>query len=301
MKNEDVIPPQNGIHACDTINREHEQLWNQLVRAQETEIIGQLAAGAAHDFKNILSVILFQLDEIRQKLPKDGDIEIALSELEGNVERGITLTSQMLSVGHGKSGEFVILKLSSVLDNLLGMLRRLIEKNIKLTVGGKSRDIWLKADRCLLERALLNLVINARDAMPEGGHVHIKIKIVDTTELAHQQCNEAQPGRFVRISVTDTGCGMSADTMDHAFEPFFTTKPVGKGSGLGLATIRHIVKQHKGWLEVKSDLGKGSTFALYFPICNPPDNPSTGKIEKEIPPRETTTAAPQALPQVIKC
>ncbi len=155
--------------------------------------------------------------------------------------------------------------LNSLLGNVLKMLRRLIGEQIELGFTAAPADLWLEADPGMIEQVVMNLVVNARDAMSGAGRITLTTRLVMLDEKAAQRNPEAHPGRFVCLSVSDTGSGMDEDTIKHIFEPFFTTKEVGKGTGLGLATVFGIVKQHDGWIEIESSVGQGSTFKIYLP------------------------------------
>lgn len=259
----------------------------KLVRGQRLETVGELAAGVAHDFNNMLSAMLLILDWMRQDTSLNGEFRSAIREMEEDLQRGMTLARQLLTLSHGPIAKMAVIKPGRVIDDLLPILRRLLGAKIALIVGD-SEEAWIEADQGSLEQAIINVVINARDAMPRGGCVTIQVQPVDVHKEHQARNPEARSGQFVRITVGDTGCGISAETMSRIFEPFYTTKPAGKGTGLGLAMVQGFVKQHQGWIEVESELGEGSTFAIYLPIFSPPGD-RAGDETVDIMPRGTET------------
>ena len=239
----------------------------QLLQAQKMEAVGQLAGGIAHDFNNILAAILMHLSLMRQDSTLKSEMRDGLIELEKEARRAASLTRQLLLYSRRSVMQIKTLDANEVIDNLMKMLRRLLGEHINLRIEGYGTPLWIDADPGMIEQVLMNLCVNARDAMPNGGKLTITTRhaTIDSTVI---KCNpEARPGCFACVEVTDTGCGMDAHTLDHVFEPFFTTKEVGKGTGLGLATVYGIIKQHNGWMEVQSAIGKGTTFRFFIPIA----------------------------------
>jgi signal transduction histidine kinase/ActR/RegA family two-component response regulator len=244
---------------------ERQHLQTQLIQAQKMEAVGQLAGGVAHDFNNILTAVLMQLSLLREEPHLTSEVQAGLKDLEGEAKRAANLTRQLLMFSRRQTLQPQLLDLNSLLGNLLKMLRRLIGEHISLEFSGAAGDLWLEADPGMLEQVVMNLVVNARDAMPAGGRVSLTTQLVNFDESASQRNPEARPGAFACLAITDTGCGMDEATIKHIFEPFFTTKEVGKGTGLGLATVYGIVKQHRGWVEVRSAVDHGSTFEVFLP------------------------------------
>lgn len=241
------------------------QLEQQLNQAQRLEAIGQLAGGVAHDFNNLLAVILIQaeLAALTEGLPTD--TREGLVEIHRTAERAASLTRQLLLFSRRQVLQAQDLDLNQVVTDLAKMLRRVLREDIRLELNLDTKPLWTHADAGMLDQVLLNLSVNARDAMPNGGKLSIVSaeKILSPDESSRNP--EAYPGRFVWLSVSDTGTGIPADVLPRIFEPFFTTKEPGKGTGLGLATVFGIVKQHKGWIEVSTEPGKGTSFHIYLP------------------------------------
>lgn len=244
---------------------ERKDLEDQLRQAQKLEAIGSLASGVAHDFNNHLTAILGYGELLRMSLP-DGDPakERAKSICEAGM-RASNLTRQLLAFSRKQMLEMKVLNLNYLIDNMAKMMGRLIGEHIEIKMFLKSSAGNIKADAGQIEQVLMNLAINARDAMPGGGSLMIE---TDTVELDEKYCSthaKVSPGRYVMLGVTDTGTGMSAETIEKIFEPFFTTKEKGYGTGLGLATVYGIVRQHKGFIYVYSELNCGTTFKVYLP------------------------------------
>jgi CheY-like chemotaxis protein len=199
-----------------------------------------------------------------------------------DAERAASLTRQLLMFSRRQVIQVKQIDLNEVLANLLKMLRRLLGETINLEFQGNPHPLWIKADAGMIEQIVTNLCVNARDAMsPNGGRLTINARLVPVGAEAAQGNAEARPGTFVCLSVIDTGCGMDAATLKHIFEPFFTTKEVGKGTGLGLATVYGITKQHGGWVEVVSEVGRGSIFRVYLPALTKALPPDSGPAEVE--------------------
>jgi two-component system cell cycle sensor histidine kinase/response regulator CckA len=241
-------------------------LEEQLAQAQKMEAVGQLAGGVAHDFNNILTASLLQLELLLEQTQLAPETRLALKELEKMSNRAASLTRQLLAFSRRQVIQIRVVDLNEVLGNLLVMLKRLLGENVQVDFQHATTPLWLKADVGMLEQVVTNLCVNARDAMmPLGGRLLIEADAVVLGADAIRVNPEAGVGRFVRLTVADTGCGMDAATLPRIFEPFFTTKEVGKGTGLGLPTVYGITKQHGGWVEVRSAPGHGATFRVYFP------------------------------------
>ncbi|MBN1583651.1 MAG: PAS domain S-box protein [Anaerolineae bacterium] len=240
-------------------------LETQLRRAQRMEAMGQLAAGIAHDFNNHLTAINGYADFLLMDLdacdPKRADVQ----EIQKAAERSASLTRQLLAFSRKQVIQPVVMNLNDLVTDTEKMLERLIGENIAL-IPRLSQELWpIKADPGQIEQVIVNLVVNARDAMPDGGKLTIETANIDLDEAFAQRHADTDPGSYVRLSITDNGVGMDEETQSHLFEPFFTTKERGKGTGLGLAMVYGIVKQSGGNIWAKSELGKGTTFEVYFP------------------------------------
>jgi signal transduction histidine kinase/ActR/RegA family two-component response regulator len=240
------------------------QLEEQLRQSQKMEAIGQLAGGVAHDFNNILTVIqghasLLLTANLGESAGKSAD------QIVQAADRAAGLTRQLLTFSRRQLIQPRQLDVNKVVGNMTNMLGRLLGEDVTLQLNYCQLPPMAKADAGMLEQVLLNLAVNARDAMPKGGQLAIRIVITDVDEVYRRGRSEAQTNRFVCLSVADTGTGISPENLRRIFEPFFTTKEIGKGTGLGLATAYGIVKQHQGWIEVDSQVGKGTTFRIYLP------------------------------------
>jgi signal transduction histidine kinase len=244
---------------------EHCRLQAQFIEAQKMEVVGHLASGVAHDFNNILAVIMGYSDLITSELDPDSPLRKYTEEIRHASERAAGLTRQLLVFSRKQTVQPVVLDLDDVIKDLDKMLRRLIDENITLTIVPGKETGRIKADSGYVGQVLMNLVVNARDAMPNGGKLTIATDNVTFDENdAHTRAGMI-PGDYVMLSVGDTGTGMTDEVKKRLFEAFFTTKPAGKGTGLGLATCQTIVQQCSGHIEVQSELGKGTTFKIYFP------------------------------------
>jgi PAS domain S-box-containing protein len=259
-----------GYRGMDRDITERKGLEEQYRQSQKLEAIGQLAGGVAHDFNNILAAIMMQLGLLEMKPFLDGETQQALRDLDAEARRAASLTRQLLMFSRRSVLAIKPLDLNDVIANLLKMLGRLIGEQIDLRFNGKAGLPSVEADAGMLEQILMNLVVNARDAMPRGGSVTISTAVAGfgDHDAAHNPAR--RPGRFVCVSVSDTGMGMDEATVKRIFEPFFTTKESGRGTGLGLATVHGIVAQHRGWVEVDSRLGAGTTFHVFLPALDAP-------------------------------
>ena len=244
---------------------ERKQMEEKLRQAQKMEAIGQLAGGVAHDFNNIMAATMMQLSFLKRNTSLDPEAREILNEMMDGAKRAASLTSQLLMFSRRSVMEIQSLDLNEVVANLFKMLSRLIGEHISLRFDRAEALPAVEADARMIEQVVMNVAVNARDAMPKGGLLTIRLETVQIDAQRAEGKSEVQPGLFVCLSVTDTGCGMDEATLKRIFEPFFTTKEVGKGTGLGLATVHGIVAQHKGWVDVESEQGKGTTFKVYFP------------------------------------
>ena len=245
-------------------------------QAQRLESIGQLAGGVAHDFNNILAASMMHLGLLQMSPKIDDETRQCLKELESETRRAAALTRQLLMFSRRSVMTVQPVDLSQVVANLLKMLNRLIGEDVSLRFECSHAIPPVQADPGMLEQVVVNLVVNARDAMPKGGRITLGTQLVHIHSEQEGPISDRRSGCFVCLTVSDTGHGMNPETMKHIFEPFFTTKEAGKGTGLGLSTVHGIVAQHKGWVEVESEPDHGSTFRVFIPALHqtPPSAPS---------------------------
>jgi len=248
----------------------------QLRQSQKMESIGQLAAGVAHDINNILTIIQGHAGLLLNAASLDPDSAKSLKQISAASERAAGFIRHLLMFSRKQVYRTKILDLNTVLHNLEYMLPRMLGEHIVLEVRCGPDLPRIAADIAMVEQIVMNLVVNARDAMPKGGKLLIETSAVEIDSLYVKLHPEAHPGRFTCLSVTDTGCGMERSVLQRIFEPFFTTKEVGKGTGLGLATVYGIVKQHHGWIEVQSKVGVGTNFKVFFPVAGETSHLATG-------------------------
>jgi len=243
---------------------ERRALEFQLRQSQKMDAVGQLAGGLAHDFNNLLLAIMVNTESAQRHLGADHELAGQLSDIAHASQRATDLVKQLLAFARRRPSQMVPLDLNKTLANLSMMVRRLLPENVEINLVATSKTAIVDADPAQVEQVLLNLCLNARDAMPGGGSLRIATETVDIDGRRPEL--GLVPGRYVIISVTDTGTGIAHDVRDRIFEPFFTTKAPGKGTGLGLATAYAIIKQHRGVLDVESEPGAGSKFRAYLPI-----------------------------------
>ena len=241
------------------------QLERQFLQAQKMESVGQLAGGVAHDINNMLAATMMHLGLLQGNENLDPETQEIIKELIEEAKRAANLTRQLLLFSRRSVMEVKLLDLNELLTHLLKMLGRLIGEHIVVRFDRREGLPAIEADPGMIEQVIMNLAVNARDAMPQGGKLAIGIEAVQVDAERVAGKPDVRPGQFLCLSVSDTGCGMDEATQDHIFEPFFTTKEPGKGTGLGLATVHGIVAQHKGWVEVESEVGKGTTFKVFLP------------------------------------
>ncbi len=249
-----------GSDVTDRLNLEA-----QFRHAQKLESVGQLAAGVAHDFNNILTVIQGYAERLLNQGSADAFTLKGVKEISDAARRAAALTRQLLMFSRKQALQLRVQDLNTVLQNLARMLQRLLGEDIRLQCQYAPDLPAIEADAGMLEQVVMNLAVNSRDAMPKGGTLSLATSRAEIDDAYASHHADSRLGSFVRLTVTDSGCGMDSTTLSRIFEPFFSTKEVGKGTGLGLATVYGIVKQHRGWIEVSSQVDRGTTFQIFFP------------------------------------
>ena len=270
---------------------DRKQLEEQLRQAQKMEAVGRLAGGIAHDFNNLLMVIQGYSDLLVERLPDGDPLRRNAEQIQMASQRASSLTRQLLAFSRKQMLAPKILNVQSVVAEMEKILRRLIGEDVQLETSSAPDLGLIKADRSQIEQVILNLAVNARDAMPQGGRLTIETANVELDASYSHPPAVLSPGRYVMLAVTDNGCGMDAETQAHVFEPFFTTKEKGKGTGLGLATVYGVVKQSGGYVWVYSEPGRGTSFKIYLPRIEETAVPAgrDGKSEMQIPERGSET------------
>ena len=271
-----------SILVINTDVTEKKRMEAQFLRAQRMESIGTLAGGIAHDLNNVLSPILMAIDMLQLKATDEASKKW-FEVLRANAQRGGDMVRQVLSFARGVEGEHVALHPKHLIKEIVKILRETLPKSIEINFKIPD-DLWIiSADATQMHQVLMNLCVNARDAMPEGGSISINAENIVVDENYARMHLEAKPGRFVVISVTDTGPGMAPEIQSRIFEPFFTTKEMSKGTGLGLSTALTIVKSHGGFINVYSELHKGTQFSLYLPALDIPGAPDFAAGQTDLP------------------
>ncbi|MFZ0924190.1 MAG: PAS domain S-box protein [Candidatus Acidiferrales bacterium] len=265
--------------ALDITDRK--QLEAQLRQAQKMEAVGRLAGGIAHDFNNLLMVIQGYTELLLDRLGGEHPLRRNAEQIHDASQRAAGLTRQLLAFSRKQMLDPQVLNVQDVVSDMEKMLRRLIGEDIELVTMNTRELWWVRADRSQVEQVLLNLAVNSRDAMPNGGKLTIETANVELDSSYSRQA-VVEPGQYVMLAVSDTGTGMDASTQAHVFEPFFTTKEKGKGTGLGLATVYGIVKQSGGYIWVYSEAGKGATFKVYLPRVSGEDQAASKKVDAKV-------------------
>ncbi|GAB5518963.1 MAG: response regulator [Rhodothermales bacterium] len=244
---------------------ERKTLETQLYRTQRLESLGTLASGVAHDLNNVLMPIIMSADLLRQ--PRDAESQASIIEnIERSAQRGADILRQMLTFARGAQGRQVVMQPRHIIREVENVIRQAFPRTIRLYIHTHPEEYLIRADATQVQQVLMNLCVNARDAMEEGGRLTVRSEAVDVSALQAERHPQVEAGRFLRIAVEDTGAGIPPETLDKIFEPFFTTKQLGMGTGLGLSTVHSIMRSHRGFIDVKSQLGTGTTFQVFFPI-----------------------------------
>ncbi|HUA66635.1 MAG TPA: PAS domain S-box protein [Alphaproteobacteria bacterium] len=288
---QDTDVPSLAIGMIEDIT-ESRKLEAKMRETQKMEAIGKLAGGVAHDFNNILAVIQMQAG----LLAESPELPPAQRELAGEIskasERAANLTRQLLLFSRRQVVQARAHDLNEIVTNMLKMLRRVLGEDIQVQFKWAMERLWIHADAGMLDQILMNLAVNARDAMPKGGQLTIETFAVNADRSADAGNRHARAGSFACLTVSDTGCGISPEILPHVFEPFFTTKEVGKGTGLGLATVFGIVQEHQGSIDVESDVGRGTTFRICFPRI---DKPAVSDSRHRVPPPSSMSSGNETI------
>ena len=276
--------PEGFIIVNSRDTTETRKLEEQFRQAQKMEAIGQLAGGVAHDLNNILTVVHMQLDLLKHGDPMTAVQAESVADIEKASRRAADLTRQLLMFSRRQAALKGDLDLNAVVTNITKMLQRILGEDIGMHISYAPQPLPVHADNGMLDQILLNLAVNSRDAMPEGGRLVIETSVAEFDEFAASQRPLARPGRFACITFSDTGKGIPPEILPRIYEPFFTTKDVGKGTGLGLATVFGIIQQHHGWINVYSEVDRGTTFRIYLPLQSSSgaaaaEQPATGNLQ----------------------
>jgi PAS domain S-box-containing protein len=282
-----LVPDSQGkpksILVVNTDITEKKRLETQFFRSQRLENIGMLASGIAHDLNNVLAPIMMGVPMLRESLADDASLNI-LETLERSAKRGADLVSQILSFARGAEGETRQIQLKHLIVDIERLVRETFPKSIHFKKDMPA-DLWvLQGNATQLHQVLLNLCVNARDAMPAGGTLSVVAQNQRLTREELRGRPDSKPGPYVVITVADTGTGIAPEVLDRIFEPFFTTKEPGKGTGLGLATVQGIVKNHHGFIEVQSEIGKGTQFRIHLPAQERKTSPGADETQPALPP-----------------
>ncbi len=284
-----------GFYACISDITDSVALEEQLRQSQKMEAIGQLAGGVAHDFNNILQIVTGNV--LLAKTDPAGAAKY-LDEVERAAAAASDLTRQLLAFGRRQVLRTEVLEMNDLVANVMKMVRRLIGENIELVLVPSALRA-VEADPGMMEQVLVNLVVNARHAMPEGGRLVIETRDCVLDETFARENEWAAAGQYVLITVSDTGCGMTAEVRARIFDPFFTTKAAGEGTGLGLSTVYGILKQHNGMVDVDSEPGEGTVFKVYLPVTEKPVSPEGAPAPQKVPGGNETILVAEDDPNVL--
>lgn len=262
---------------------EKEKMQVQLLHSQKMEVIGQLAGGIAHEFNNILMAITGYSEIIQREINKNNPLRIKVNQILSLTKRATDFTRNLLVFSRKNIINPKVVKLNEIVKNVKKLLSNLLSEEIEIITKLSRKNLFIKADINQIEQVLMNLAMNSRDAMPAGGRILIKTGLKEINEKFIKKQSYGKCGKYAFLRFTDTGSGMDKKTMEKAFEPFFTTKDTGKGTGLGLSIVYGAIKQHKGFINIKSRLGEGTTFEMYFPLMQPND---MGNIKNKVIPFE---------------
>src|SRR5207237_5037035 len=254
-----------SVFVINTDVTEQKNLETQFLRTQRMESIGTLAGGIAHDLNNVLSPILMGVELMKVKI-KDEHSQQLLTTMAASARRGSDMVKQVLTFARGHVGERSVLQISYLIREMQKIVKETFPKAIDFNT--EIEDLWpILGDATQIHQIILNLWVNASDAMPDGGSIIVRAKNVTLSQAEAAKFAGAKPINYVLLSTTDTGTGIPPAIIDKIFEPFFTTKEIGKGTGLGLSTVISIVKSHGGFVDLKTDVGKGSSFNVYLPAA----------------------------------
>ena len=289
-----LVRDDNGNPECilvvNTDVTERVQLQTQLLRTQRLESIGVLAGSVAHDFNNLLNPILMAVKLLREERPEE-ERQHLLTTLQASAERGADIVRQLLSFAGGNDAERGPMQVKHLVKEVKSILDHTFPKNIRLEVALADNLALVLADATQLSQVLMNLCVNARDAMPAGGCLTITAANVVIGPDAPRLHADARPGPYLRVTVADVGTGIAPPIIDRIFDPFFTTKEQGKGTGLGLSTVLGIVKSHDGFITLDSKLGRGTQFAVYLPALPPREEGAPGQASPSLPRARRTDSA----------
>ena len=264
------------------LEEEKERIQAQLIQSQRMEAIGVMSGGIAHDFNNLLTAILGSTELAMGMVQDSSPLWEELDHIQTAAARASGLTRQLLLFSRKQKMEFVPINVNHVIQNSIKMLQRMIGEDIEIVTALEANPFSIQADRGSIELTIINLAVNARDAMPDGGTLTIRTENLVLGAPPTGSAPRMRAGRFVKLSVIDTGIGIDPKTMEHIFDPFFSTKGVGQGTGLGLSVVHGIVQQHKGWISASSKPGEGAVFDLYLPaVTRKPETEAKRQISAE--------------------
>ncbi len=260
---------------------EQKELEKSLQHARRFETVGRLASGIAHDFNNILQVINGHSEMLMEMRKEDAKLTRSLDIILSSGQKASALTRQLLLFSRRQKSEFKQLNLGNMIDSMQKILSRMLGEDISIVYNCNDKDMYFDGDESQVEQIIMNLAINARDAMPEGGLINVEVNLCEVDQATNSSFPYFKEGKYICLNFTDSGCGIPKNVLEHIFEPFFTTKEVGRGTGLGLANVYSIIKQHQGFINVESKLNKGTCFKVYFPLSENQKHYETTSSERE--------------------